>query len=103
MILDRRNGTPLSPVNGFREPLTGTESVTVASVLGFHEPALSISPGTQVGGPVLFISEVGEPVQAHLIGPVPGVMVVDEVEVILKNLEPLVLLSDAVVSFAMPC
>lgn len=104
LILNRSNGTFLPPINSIRQPVTGPGDVTLASGLRLREPAVRVDPCAQEHGLVLVVSEISEPVQAQLVGLIFAhvVVLVDEVQVILKNLEPSVLLSNPVVGFAMP-
>lgn len=102
LILDGSNGAVLPPINGFRQHLASPESVTLAGVSGLHVAALSVTPGAQKPGPVLVVCEVGEVVQPHLVRSIlHAVMFVDELQIILKNFESFIHLSQSIVRFPM--
>lgn len=61
LILDRSDGTSLSPINGIRQAIAGERSVAIA--LDFSQPLFGVDLSPQVHGPVLLVAQIGEPVQ----------------------------------------
>lgn len=98
LVLDGRHGAFLSPIDG----LGNIDDVSVAEALGAGGPGSrgGLGPEAQILALELLVAHVGELVEAE---PVFGdllVPLVDVLQVVLEDLEPLDLLLDAAVHLA---
>jgi len=93
LIFDGGNSTLLPPIHHGGQVLPNAKSV--ASTL----PGRDLLLGAQEHGPILLVGEIREPVQpkAELFVPRPIVVLLNEPQIILKNLEPSLLLPNGVV------
>ncbi|KAI9122155.1 hypothetical protein K1719_006844 [Acacia pycnantha] len=87
--LDRRH----QPI--FQKFVTDTWSVIVAPGLG--NPSLGIDPGSKILGLEFVVGQIG----SELVGPTLGIALINEPEVVVGDLKPLVIRPQAVVDLAM--
>lgn len=102
LIFDRSDGAGLPPVNGLRQLLTRLDRLPITRP-PVHQPAIPVQPPGHEHRPVLLVSQIGEPVQPHFVGPGDGVVLLDELQVILENPETqllLAVLGDAIVGLS---
>lgn len=104
LILDGDDGALLPPVDGVGESVAGPKAIAIA-------PAPAPAPAAagadaEESGAVLVVGEIGEAVEAEAEGVEAGVgggvVLVDVAEILLENLEPPLLLADAVVPLPVP-
>lgn len=100
MIFDWGNGTFSPPIDGLRQPIAVVDGVPAAGALGLHDSASRVRPGPQIHGPILIVGQIGELVQSNLIRPILGIMFIDEVEIVLEDLKPLLPFFDSIVGLA---
>lgn len=99
LVFNVNDGPFFSPIDGIRQTLAVLNDIPVTR-LRRRQPPSRPGLGSQVLGPVLLVGQVSEPVQTQLVRPVLRVVLVDEPQVVLKYLEPSLLLSQGVVVLA---
>lgn len=98
LILNLSNSAHGPPIDGVGQMIP--DPISIPTRLGPGKPAGPVIVHPQEPGSVLLVRQIREPVQTHLISPAHLVVLVNEPEIILKNLEPPVLLAQRIVRLA---